>query len=120
MHFHSACVKNVFVVTLQRSGTEDEDSCWEQHLSPFESFLPSTTWGHKPLRPTFFQRTKENYAIGSAAKSGQRRNAVILSRYIDAMDAEEVMACEQGRGGQCGGCLPLPKHAHGLILLQET
>lgn len=114
MYFHSACVKNVFVVTLQRSGTEDEASCWEQHLSPFESLLPSTTWGHKPLRPTFFQRTKENYVISSAAKSGQRRNAVILSRYIDAMDAEEVMACERGRGavsvggGQRGGACPSP------------
>lgn len=110
MHFHSACVKNVFVVTLQRSGTEDEASCWEQHLSPFESLLPSTTWGHKPLRPTFFQRTKGNYVISSAAKSGQRRNAVILSRYRDAMDAEEVMACEQGRGWSAWG-VPAPPQA---------
>ena len=91
MYFHSACVKNVFVVTLQRSGAEDDASRWEQHLSPFESLLPSTIWGHKPLRPTFFQRTKEKYVISSAAKSGQRHNAVIISKYIDAMDAEGVM-----------------------------
>lgn len=110
MYFHSACVKNVFVVTLQRSGAEDEASRWEQHFSPFESLLPSTTWGHKPLRPTFFQRTKEKYVISSAAKSGQRHNAVIISKYIDAMDAEGVMGGVSRGVVSVGGTCPAPAH----------
>ena len=51
---------------------------------------------------------KEKHVISSAGKSGQRRDAVIISKHIDAMDAGGVLGGVSWGVVSVGGACPAP------------